>query len=71
MVYILTNEEKAEIINQRLKNLERSKFHFEINLIEESAVLEPKAAIIDDLNLQIDETNLKISAILLELAKVE
>ena len=71
MAYTLTNEEKAEIINQRLKNLEYSKFHFEINLIEESAVLEPKAATIDDLNIQLDQTNLKISAVLLELAKVE
>jgi hypothetical protein len=70
MVYTLTNEEKAEIINQRLKNLERSKFHFEINLVEESAVPEPKAATIDDLEFQIDQTNLKIDAVLLELAKV-
>jgi hypothetical protein len=71
MAYILTNAEKAEIINQRLKSLEYSKFHFEINLIEESAVPEPKATTIDDLELQISETNLKIAAILLELAKVE
>ena len=71
MAYILTNQEKAEIINQRLKNLEYSKFHFEINLIEESAVPEPKASMIDDLNSQLDQTNLKISAVLAELAKVE
>jgi hypothetical protein len=70
MAYTLTNVEKAEIINQRLKNLERSKFHFEINLVEESAVPEPKEATIDDLEFQIDQTNLKIDAVLLELAKV-
>jgi hypothetical protein len=70
MVYTLTNEEKAEIINQRLKNLERSRFHFEINLVEESAVPEPKADTISDLQLQLDQTNLKIDAVLAELAKV-
>jgi hypothetical protein len=70
MVYTLTNAEKAEIINQRLKNLERSKFHFEMNLVEELAVPEPKAATIDDLEFQIDQTNLKIDAVLAELTKV-
>jgi hypothetical protein len=71
MVYTLTNEEKAEIINQRLKNLERSKFYFEINLIEESAVPEPKAVIIDDIQLKLDTINIQIDALLEELAKVE
>jgi hypothetical protein len=71
MVYTLTNEEKADIINQRLKNLERSKFHFEINLVEELAVTEPKTVTVDDLQLQLDQTNLKIDAVLAELAKVE
>jgi hypothetical protein len=71
MVYALTNAEKAEIINQRLKSLEYSKFHYEINLVEELAVPEPKAETIDDLNFKLDETNTKISAVLLELAKVE
>lgn len=70
MVYTLTNEEKAEIINQRLKSLERSKFHFEINLIEELAVPEPKLLTIDDIEFQIDQTNIKIDALLAELAKV-
>jgi hypothetical protein len=71
MVYTLTNQEKADIIHQRLKNLENSKFHFEINIIEESAVPEPKLVTIDDLQLQLDQTNMKIDALLAELAKVE
>jgi len=71
MVYTLTNAEKAEVINQRLKTLESSKFHYQINLIEESAVPEPKEATIDDLELQLNNINLKINAVLLELAKVE
>ena len=40
------------------------------NEIEESAVPEPKAATISDLQFQIDQTNIKIDAVLLELAKV-
>ena len=71
MVYTLTNEEKADIINQRLKSLEYSKFHYEINLVEESAVPEPKIETIDDLTFKLNETNIKIAAVLLELAKVE
>jgi hypothetical protein len=71
MVYTLTNQEKADIIHQRLKNLENSKFHFEINIIEESAVPEPKLVTIDDIQLQLDQTNMKIDALLAELAKVE
>jgi hypothetical protein len=71
MVYTLTNQEKADIINQRLKNLESSKFHFEINIIEESAVPEPKSVTIDDLQFQLDQINMKIDALLAELAKVE
>jgi|LakMenEpi03Aug12_release.lakeMendotaPanAssembly.Ray.scaffolds.fasta_scaffold2223780_1 hypothetical protein len=71
MVYTLTNQEKADIINQRLKNLESSKFHYEINLVEELAVPEPKAETVDDLQLQLDQINLKIDALLAELAKVE
>jgi hypothetical protein len=71
MVYTLTNQEKADIIHQRLKNLEQSKFHFEISLIEESAVPEPKSTTIDDLQLQLDQNNMKIDALLAELAKVE
>ena len=71
MVYTLTNQEKADIINQRLKNLESSKFHFEINIIEESAVPEPKSVTIDDLQFQLDQINMKIDALLAELSKVE
>jgi hypothetical protein len=71
MVYTLTNQEKADIIHQRLKNLESSKFHFEISIIEESAVPEPKSTTIDDLQLQLDQNNMKIDALLAELAKVE
>jgi hypothetical protein len=71
MVYTLTNQEKADIINQRLKNLESSKFHYEINLVEELAVPEPKAETVDDLQLQLDQINIKIDALLAELAKVE
>lgn len=71
MAYTLTNQEKADIIHQRLKNLEQSKFHFEISIIEESAVPEPKLTTIDDLQLKLDQTNMKIDALLAELAKVE
>lgn len=71
MSTFLTNTEKADIVKQRLKNLESSKLHYEISLIEELAVPEPKTVTVDDLEFQINKIDMKISAVLLELGKVE
>jgi hypothetical protein len=70
MVYTLTNAEKADIIDQHLKGLEYSKFNLEITLVEESSVPEPKESIVNDIQSQLDDVNLKIVSVLAELAKV-
>jgi hypothetical protein len=68
MVYTLTKEEKIDIINQHLKNLEYSKYNSEISLIEETSAPEPQAILIDEIQGQIDSINAKISALLSEIS---
>lgn len=70
MSYELTNEEKAGIVEQHIKNLQYSKFNLEISLIEESASASPKQSLLDDLNKQINEVANKISKLLEELEKI-
>ena len=70
MTYILTNEEKAGIIEQHLKNLEYSKYNLEVSLIEESAS-PTSASAATSLEEQISEINLKISALKAELLPLQ
>ena len=67
MVYILTKEEKIDIINQHLKNLEYSKFNSEMSLVEESAAVQPQQILIDEIQGQIDSINAKQEALLSEI----
>jgi hypothetical protein len=67
MAYTLTKQEKIDIINQHLKNLEYSKYNSEISLVEESAAIEPQPILIDEINRQIDNINAKTSALLSEI----
>lgn len=70
MVYTLTKEEKIDIINQHLKNLEYSKFNSEISLVEESAAIEPQQNLIDEIQGQIDSINAKKTALLSEISSL-
>jgi hypothetical protein len=67
MAYTLTKEEKIDIINQHLKNLEYSKYNSQISLVEESAAIEPQSILIDEINGQIDNISAKTSALLSEI----
>jgi hypothetical protein len=68
MTSVLTNEEKAGIINQHIKNLEYSLFNIEMSLIEERAIKSSDS--LESLESQFNELNLKKTALLAELAKV-
>ena len=68
MVYTLTNQEKSEIISQHLKALEYSKYNVEVSLIEENAAPAGSEGAVTDIQNQIDKTNLKIAALVAELA---
>jgi hypothetical protein len=67
MTYELTNEEKAAIVNQHIKNLEYSIYNLQVSLVEENAVSAPDAAKVSSLNSQISEANTKKTALLAEL----
>jgi len=67
---LLTNEEKAGIINQHLKNLHYNKFNIEISIVEETAKATPETAAIANLNTQITDFNSRITALEAELDKL-
>ena len=70
MTYELTNDEKRNIINQHLRNLEYSKFNVEISLVEENADPSPDQENLDSLTGQLDTINGKMEALVAELAAV-
>jgi len=67
MTYELTNEEKAAIVNQHIKNLELNIYNLQLSLLEENAVASPNAASVSSLNNQLTEVNAKKTALLAEL----
>ena len=69
MTYILTNEEKAGIVEQHIKNLEYSKYNLEVSLIEE-AVAPSSTAVVTSLQDQLLSINLKIDALKQELSQL-
>jgi hypothetical protein len=68
MSAILTNEEKAAIVTQHMKNIEYSIYNLEVSVIEEEAVQSPDAEKISALNSDITELNAKKAALTTELA---
>lgn len=70
MSYELTNEEKATIVNQHLKNVESNIFNLEMSLVEENAVATPNATSVSSLNAQLTEANAKKTALLAELSEL-
>jgi hypothetical protein len=67
MTTLLTNEEKAGVINQHKKNLEYSKYNIELSVLEESATQSPDQTLLNTYNAQILDLNNKIQALDLEL----
>jgi hypothetical protein len=69
MTTLLTNADKAQVINSRLKSLAYNKYNIEIDLIVENAKDAPSTASISALNNSMSEVNLQISALSAELVK--
>jgi hypothetical protein len=70
MTTLLSNEEKAGIINQHLKNLHYNKFNIEISIVEENAKVTPEAEALANLNTQLEDFDSRIEALDAELAKL-
>jgi len=65
----LTNADKAQVINSRLKNLLYAKYNLDVDKIVENAKSTPTESVIEKYNDSISEINLQISALTAELAK--
>jgi hypothetical protein len=70
MTTLLSNEEKAGIINQHLKNLHYNKFNIEISIVEETAKTTPEAEVLTSLNTQLADFDSRIEALEAELDKL-
>lgn len=64
---LLTNEEKATIVNSHIKNLEYNKYNLEISVIEENSKTEPSNETLQSLNAQILEIDGQLNALQSEL----
>lgn len=67
MTISLTNEEKIDIVNQHIRNLQLNKYNLSLSVLEESASAVPNQSTIDALQLQINDLDAKISALTSEL----
>jgi hypothetical protein len=70
MTYTLTTQEKTDIINQHLRNLELSIYNLELSVLEEESKSTPEAAILTSYNSDLSDLNAKKTALLDELASL-
>lgn len=64
---LLSNEEKINIINSHIRNLEYNKYNLEISIIEENAKNSPAMDTLSSLNAQVAEINTQLTALTSEL----
>ena len=60
MTNILTDDEKANIINSHKKNIAYNQYNLQISLLEEKAKNSPDQSVVEKLSFQIDEVNNQI-----------
>ena len=68
MSITLTNEEKATVVSQHIKNVDYSIYNLELSVIEENAVSSPDAHKISSLNSQITDLNAQKTTLTSELS---
>jgi hypothetical protein len=67
----LTNEEKINIINQHIRNIEFAAYNADLDLIEANAVSSPDTNLVSEINLRKSEINAKLSALNAEKTSLE
>jgi len=60
---MLTNQEKIEIINSRLKSLESSKYDVELSIEEENSIESPSQQILDSHQARLADVNARIAVL--------
>lgn len=68
MTIVLTNEEKAAVVTQHIKNVEYSIYNLELSVIEENSVASPDASKISSLNEQLVDLASQKTALTAELS---
>lgn len=68
--YDLTKEEKAALVIANLKNLSTQKYKLELSLFEENSSSQPDQSFIDGVSDNIENVNLKITALENKLVEV-
>jgi hypothetical protein len=68
MTLTLTNEEKAAVVTQHIKNVEYSIYNLELSVIEENSVASPDASKISSLNEQLVDLASQKTALTAELS---
>ena len=70
MTYELTNEEKADIVNQHLRSLEFSIYNIELSVMEEESRITPEESMLQSLNTSLTDLSAKKTMLLNELASI-
>lgn len=68
MSITLTNEEKAAVVSQHIKNVDYSIYNIELSLIEENSVSSPDSEKISSLNSQLTDLTAQKTALTSELS---
>ena len=63
MTTILSNEEKLNIVNQHIRNVEYLQYNAQLDLIEANAVSSPDSAAISEINGRLSEIQNKLDAL--------
>lgn len=66
----LTNEEKAEILNQHIKNAAVNIYNLNLSLLSENSLNSPDSNILQDLNSRLSDQQSRMDALLEEYAKL-
>jgi hypothetical protein len=59
----ITKDEKISIIAQRVRSIEFNKYNLQLALLEENALVSPKADTVSDLTEQIAQADRKLEAL--------
>ena len=70
MTYELTTQEKTDIINQHLRNLELSIYNLTLSVLEEESKSTPESAILASYNSDLSDLNARKQVLLDELASL-
>lgn len=70
MSYELTNEDKINVINGRLRNLEVSKYDLQLSIQEENSLVSPSTQIIANHQATIDALDSKIALLQVKLEEL-